>query len=245
MSTASRSRRTTPTPSCPLKTAADQGIKTVTYDSDTAPAGRPVFINQATSDGIGRAEMQVMGDLIGYKGKIAVIASSATSPNETAWIKGMKAELTDLKYKDVELVETAYGTDEQASFDTATALMQRYPDLAGIIGTNSFALSATARAVQTAGQTGKVKVTGLGTPNDMRQYVKDGVVPKFVLWSPKDLGYHGRRALHDVIAGKLTGAQGETFDGGRLGKYTVGANGEVILGDPTIFDASNIDQFSF
>ena len=131
-----------------------------------------------------------------------------------------------------ELVETAYGADEQASFDTATALMQRYPDLAGIVGTNSFALSATARAVQTANQTGKVMVTGLGTPNDMRQYVKDGVVPKFILWSPRGLGYLGMRALHEVIAGTLTGAEGETFDGGRLGQYTVGANGEVVLGKP-------------
>ena len=119
----------------------------------------------------------------------------------------MKAELADPKYAGVELAEIAYGADEPASFDTATGLMQRYPDLAGIIGTNSFALSATARAVQSAGQTGNVMVTGLGTPNDMRQYVKDGVVPKFILWSPKDLGYLGLLALKGLIDGSLTGAE--------------------------------------
>ena len=228
-----------------LGSAADRGIKIVTFDSDTAPAGRTIFINQATADGIGRGQVQVMGELIDYAGKIAVIASSATSPNETAWIEGMKAELADPKYAGVELAEIAYGADEPASFDTATGLMQRYPDLAGIIGTNSFALSATARAVQSAGQTGNVMVTGLGTPNDMRQYVKDGVVPKFILWSPKDLGYLGLFALKGLIDGSLTGAEGETFTAGRLGEYTIGANGEVVLGPPTVFDADNIDDFDF
>ena len=228
-----------------LNAAASEGVVTVTFDSDTAPAGRLVYVNSATSDSIGRGEVQVISELIDSSGQIAVIASSATSPNETAWIEGMRAELAEPGYENVELVEVAYGQDEQASFDTATALMQRYPDLAGIIGTNSFALSATARAVQTAGRTGEVMVTGLGTPNDMRQYVKDGVVPKFILWSPKDLGYLGMYALHRAIAGEITGAEGETFEGGRLGEYTIGTDGEVILGPPTIFDASNIDDFDF
>ena len=67
-----------------LRSAADRGIKIVTFDSDTARAGRTIFINQATADGIGRGQVQVMGELIDYAGKIAVIASSATSPNETA-----------------------------------------------------------------------------------------------------------------------------------------------------------------
>jgi rhamnose transport system substrate-binding protein len=30
-----------------------------------------------------------------------------------------------------------------------------------------------------------------------------------------------------------------------LGKYTIGANGVVLLGPPTVFNAQNIDQFNF
>ena len=228
-----------------LKTAQDAGVKVVTYDADTAPAGRPIFVSQATPDSIGRGELKVMAELIGYKGKFAIIASSATSPNEAEWIKGMKAELADAKYKDMTLTEEAYGQDEPASFDTATGLMQKYPDLAGIIGTNSYAISATARAVETAGKAKKVIVTGLGTPNDMRKYVKDGTAPKFILWSPKDMGYLATYALQGVMCGTLTGAKGETFTAGRLGKYTIEDAGLVTTGLPTVFDASNIDQFDF
>lgn len=40
-----------------------------------------------------------------------------------------------------------------------------------------------------AGLIGKVFVAGLGTPNQMREYVKNGVCPEFALWNPSDLGY--------------------------------------------------------
>ncbi|WSD73598.1 hypothetical protein OG978_14720 [Streptomyces sp. NBC_01591] len=35
------------------------------------------------------------------------------------------------------------------------------------------------------------------------------------------------------------------FKAGRLGEYTVGKDGEVILGKPTVFDRKNIDKFNF
>ncbi|MEI8412110.1 MULTISPECIES: ATP-binding cassette domain-containing protein [unclassified Kribbella] len=43
----------------------------------------------------------------------------------------------------------------------------------------------------------------------------------------------------------ITGAQGEKFKAGKLGEYTVGADGEIVLGPPTEFTATNIDQFNF
>jgi hypothetical protein len=34
-------------------------------------------------------------------------------------------------------------------------------------------------------------------------------------------------------------------NGGKLGKRTIGKDGEVILGPPTTFDAKNIDKYNF
>src|SRR5215210_7729004 len=39
-----------------LKKAMDAGIKVVSYDSDTAPEGRNVFVNQANAEDLGRSE---------------------------------------------------------------------------------------------------------------------------------------------------------------------------------------------
>ena len=45
--------------------------------------------------------------------------------------------------------------------------------------------------------------------------------------------------------GEITGEEGDTFTAGDLGDYEVGADGVVVLGDPTVFDESNIDDFDF
>ena len=79
----------------------------------------------------------------------------------------------------------------------------------------------------------------------MREYVKDGTVKEFALWNPADLGYLAAYAGAALASGQITGAEGEKFKAGKLGEYTVGADGEVVLGPPTDFNAGNIDQFNF
>ena len=60
-----------------------------------------------------------------------------------------------------------------------------------------------------------------------------------------DLGYLAIYALDAVSTGKVTGAPGETFSAGKLGEYTVGEDGVVLLGPPFTFDINNIDKFNF
>jgi rhamnose transport system substrate-binding protein len=149
-------------------------------------------------------------------------------------------------YPDITLVETAYGDDDdQTSFDKTAALLQSHPDLKGIVSPTTVGIAAAARYVSTSDAKGKVAVTGLGTPNQMREYVEDGTVEAFALWNPTDLGYLATEAAAALVAGDITGAEGDTFEAGRLGEYTVGANGEVVLGEPFVYDKSNIDDFDF
>ena len=37
----------------------------------------------------------------------------------------------------------------------------------------------------------------------------------------------------------------DKFKAGKLGSFTVGDGATVLLGDPFVFDKSNIDQFNF
>lgn len=39
--------------------------------------------------------------------------------------------------------------------------------------------------------------------------------------------------------------EGDKFEAGDLGEYTVGADNVVLLGDPYKFNADNIDDFDF
>jgi rhamnose transport system substrate-binding protein len=79
----------------------------------------------------------------------------------------------------------------------------------------------------------------------MKQYVKDGTVKSFELWNPADLGYLAAYAAVELASGSITGAAGQTFSAGKLGKFTVGADDTVLLGAPYVFSAANINNFNF
>jgi rhamnose transport system substrate-binding protein len=228
-----------------LNEARDAGVKVVTFDSDTEPEFRDLYINQATSEGIAKTQVDLIADQIGDSGEIAILSAAANATNQNAWIDLMEKELA-ASHPDIELVDTVYGDDDdQTSFDKTAALLQSHPDLKGIISPTTVGIAAAARYLSDSDAKGKVALTGLGTPNQMREYVKDGTVTAFALWNPADLGYLAAYAAKALVDGDITGKEGDKFTAGDLGEYTVGANSEVLLGDPFVFDKSNIDDFDF
>jgi rhamnose transport system substrate-binding protein len=228
-----------------LDQARAGGANVVTFDSDTDPACRDVFINQATAEGIAQTQIDLMAEQIGGAGQVAILSATANATNQNAWIEIMKTYAAE-KHPDLEIVTTVYGDDEdEKSFQETQGLLQSNPDLKGIISPTTVGISAAARYLSGSEYKGRVALTGLGTPNQMREFVKDGTVTAFALWNPADLGYLAAYAGASLAAGQITGAEGETFEAGELGEYTVGADGEIVLGDPTVFDADNIDDFDF
>ncbi|WP_069768713.1 rhamnose ABC transporter substrate-binding protein [Streptomyces sp. LUP30] len=228
-----------------LKQAMSNKIKVVTYDSDTNPGCRNAFVSQASAEDLGRTEVQLLAEQIGYKGEIAILSAAQTATNQNVWIDFMKKELADPKYKDVKLVKVAYGNDDaQQSFQQTQGLLQQYPNLKGIISPTTVGIKAAAQYLSGSKYKGKVKLTGLGTPNDMRTYVKNGTVEAFELWDPSKLGALAAQTAVALVSGQITGAQGETFKAGGT-TYTIGKDGVISLGKPTVFDAKNIDQFNF
>jgi rhamnose transport system substrate-binding protein len=229
-----------------LKQAMKQGIDVVAQDSDVAPDARQIFINQATTQSIGEALVDMAYEQSGGKGEIAVLSATANAPNQNSWIKIMKEKLADPKYKDLKLVKVAYGDDDdQKSFQEMQGLLSAYPDLKVVVAPTTVGISAGARYLSTSPKKGKVALTGLGTPNQMRKFVKDGTVTEFALWNPKDVGYLGGYAAAALASGQVTGEEGQSFKAGHLGEKTIGANGEIVLGPPTRFNKDNIDDFDF
>jgi rhamnose transport system substrate-binding protein len=228
-----------------LDQARSGGAKVVTFDSDTSPDCRDVFINQATAEGIAQTQIDLMADQIGGAGQVAILSATANATNQNAWIDIMKKYAAD-KYPDMEIVTTVYGDDEdEKSFQETQGLLQTYPELKGIISPTTVGISAAARYLSGSEYKGQVALTGLGTPNQMREFVKDGTVTAFALWNPADLGYLAAYAGAALSAGQITGAEGEKFEAGDLGEYEIGKDGEIVLGDPTVFNADNIDDFDF
>jgi rhamnose transport system substrate-binding protein len=229
-----------------LKQAMNNGIKVVTYDSDTNPDCRQLFVSQASAEALGRTEVQLLAKELNYSGQIAILSAAQTATNQNSWIGYMKAELSLPAYKNMKLVTVAYGNDDaQTSFQQTQGLLQQYPDLKGIISPTTVGIKAAAQYLDGSKYKGKVMLTGLGTPNDMRAYVKDGTVTAFELWDPAKLGELAAYAATALASGQITGAADESFQAGSLGRFAVGPGGVVSLGNPTVFDKSDIDQYNF
>ena len=227
-----------------LSRAMDSGVKVITYDSDVAPEGRQLFVNQATADEIAQIQVKLISEQVGGKGEIAILSAASTATNQNAWIKTMKEELKKPEYQGLELVKVAYGNDDdQKSFQETNGLLQAYPDLKGIISPTTVGVAAAARALES--KNSDVKLTGLGTPNQMREFVKNGTVESFALWDPGQLGELAYYAAAALVSGEIEGEPGETFKAGDLGEYTIEDDRSVVLGPPTEFTKENIDDFDF
>ena len=232
-----------------LREAMSRGVTVIAVDSDLTDHedSRNAGVLTVDPQTVGQSQVELMGSLIDYKGKFAILSATTDAPNQNMWIAVMKDTLTsNSKYKDMHLVEIAYGNDEpQKSQTECEALLNKYPDLKGIIAPTTVGIAAAAQCVETAGKAQQVKVTGLGTPNEMRRFVKNGTVKAFALWSPYDEGYLAGQLGYQIASGKLKPAAGATFTAGTLGERSFRQKNIVITGPPVTFTSENIDRYSF
>ncbi len=231
------------------KSAIAAGIPVISWDWSIAKEGRVLHIQPADIQGIGEIQIRMASEIAGPDGgDIAIISASGTLPSHNVWLVAMKDVLKKSEYAKLHLVDVEYGDDDDTkSYNEALGLIDRHPNLKVIICPSAIGIVAAARAVTDRGLIGKVIVTGLGTPNAMREYVKSGAAPMFALWNPADYGYLVIYTLDALASGKITGKEGDTFSAGRLGDYTVkvdhdslGSN--ILLGLPFVWDKDNIDE---
>ncbi len=232
-----------------MKKARDKGIHVLTWDADGAPDSREFMVNQATAEEIGRALVDTMARDLGAvpggdspTGDVAIVTATLTAANQNEWMTFMRDRLRS--YPGLKLVEIKPSNEDQRlAFQVTRDLMNAYPDLRGIWGISSVAFPAAAEAVKQSGKSGKVLVTGLSTPNDMKSFVHDGTVKSVILWNTMDLGYLTIHAAHAVVKGELKPGS-TSLKAGRLGEKKVEGD-KVMLGDILVFTQDNIDQFDF
>ena len=229
-----------------LKRAAQQGVKVVSYDSDVAGDARAVFANQAKGDSLAEMMLESAYNLMGGEGDFAILSSTPTATNQNAWIDFMKKKMAaEPKFSKMKLVQVAYGEEsEQVNQQQALALVQAFPDLKAIIVPAGIGLPAAARALEEAGLMGKVKLTGLAPATLISKYIKDDSAQD-IWWNVSDLGYLTYQAAQALAQCKITGKEGEKFKAGRLGEYTIGAGGELVLGPAKIVTPENLAEFKF
>lgn len=239
-----------------LDQARDRGILVMCVNSDItgSEAHRDLAILPMDFEITGESQVELLGSMIGYEGDFAILSSTTDAPDQNYWIEGMRRTLEEPKYANMNLVAVVYGDDEPAKSQTeAESLLARHPNLRGIIAPTTVGVAATAQVVQVQGvypggpnaRNGGVVVTGLGSPNLMRQYIKDGVVEAFALWDPGLQGYLSGALAAKIRRGEVQLGEGNTFMIEGVGERTFGPANLVITGPPQLFTIENIDDFHF
>jgi rhamnose transport system substrate-binding protein len=227
-----------------MKRAAQRGSTVITYDADAAKDARTFFVNQATLQSVGESLAKEMAKQIGGKGDIAILSAQSTAANQNAWIAAAKAYWKK-NNPGIKILTTVYGNDdEEKAFQLTQSLLKSYPNMKGVFAPTCPGLPAAARALEAAGASGKVKITGLCVPSLMKKYMGT-TVQSFVLWDPELLGYVTYYAAWNQLAGKLK--DGGSFTVGAFGKnksFTL-KDGEIVVGGPLVFTKENVGNYAF
>lgn len=224
-----------------LRKARTRGIAVVAFDADVLPDARTFFVNQATPKGIGEALMNEAARLCDSEGEFAIITASLTAANQNEWKKYIDERLK--AFPKMQLVDFRPSDDDKAKAQAeATTLMSAHPNLKLIMAICSPGVPGAAEAVRQAGKVGKVKVIGLGLPNENKAYVHAGVTDSVILWNTEELGALAIYAADAVARGTLKPGDTSFAAGGKT--YRIEGD-NILLGTPFIFNKDNIDKFDF
>jgi rhamnose transport system substrate-binding protein len=230
--------------------ARDADMTVVTWDSPIPSSeGEQLFVAQVDFNETGTVMADMALNILGADGgKFAVLSASPDAANQNAWIESMKEALKDSKYSKLELLDVVYGNDQsEDSYNQALALVDKYPDMELIMAPTTVGITAAAKAMQDEGLCETVKVSGLGLPAEMVDFTLNGCAPEFALWSFVDLGYLSYYASYLLATGGLKGVEGETFEAGRMGEYTIekdptrDAGLRILMGPFTVYDKDNVE----
>lgn len=227
-----------------LMRAQQKGIKVNTWDADVKADARQVFLNQASYAAIGETIVDIMAREAGTSGSFVMVTGSLTASNMLAWMKAIEETLAK-KHPDMHIKTTLLGEqDIEKGKNIVLNYLRANPDTKGVFTVDGIAEISVAEAVKQLGLAGKIAISGIGVPNAIRPYVKDGIIKEAVLWSPVDIGYAAIYISNAQLDGTLDPGKG-FVKAGRLGDLKFTSPDEILLGPPLVFDKDNIDKYNF
>ncbi len=213
--------------------AVGMGIPVVTVDADLPGSKRMAFV------GTGNFNAGVVGgnklaSLIGNKGKVAIMLKPGQSNLEER-VAGYKSALG--KFKDIEIVQMVdTQSDPVQAAQGAAALLQKYPDLAGIACVEAAGGSGAATAVREAKKVGQVKIIAMDRGNEVLDAIKEGIISASIAQQTALMPYYAVQIMYNLNNSKVA-ITSDNQKAGVLGIPTVVDTGAIVV------DSSNWKYF--
>jgi ribose transport system substrate-binding protein len=191
-----------------IKKARDANIAVATYNSETNQESARAFFVGADNYEQGRECGEKMAQLIGGKGKIAIITGFFAVEAHELRRTGFKDVIAE-KYPDIKIVGEVENTDlADIAYTQAMDFMSSFPDLSGIYITASGQFGA-ANAVKDNGKKGSVKVVCHDFLPETVGLVKEGVIEGLIDQSTKLQGRDVVIRLYNFIVGGIVPPYGK------------------------------------
>lgn len=188
-----------------------------------------------------------LGEVLGGQGKWACTVGGHTMQTHMEWYQGaldyIKEHFPDM----VLLHEMPFEDHDDAKigYDICRQILRTWPDLNGFIGFTVESHSSMCRLLKETNNR-NVKVTGLGLPTALRDYIKEGWTQGAFGNSPDDAGYATVHLAYKLLKGERF-KPGDKIDLGRPGLEAceVMENGLVQGHAELEFTPENVDLYNF
>ncbi len=207
------------------------GMKNVDYDIEA--------FNEA---GIGALLMDELAAQMGEEGEYVTMVGSLTMESQNNWadqaIAHQEEAYPNMTYLDERVVNDS---DADIAYNKTKELIQKYPNLTGILGTGSFDAPGAARAIEEMGLTGQVFAISVAMPSEVADYINNGTLKSVGFW---DAGVTAQ-AMCNLAVQMFQGAEiGDTVDCGVDGYNECTVEGTLVTGDGQItINADNIEEW--
>lgn len=154
--------------------AVAAGIPVVAFDS-VAPSDLGILSigNDFRAQATLAAERLV--ELMGGKGKVAIMQGVPTAPNHRLRYEAHKAVFA--RYPGIEIVAEGIDQDDIALAQSqAETILKAHPDLDGFVSCNASGPVGIGRAIAEAGRAGKIHSVGIDDLDPLLELIREGVV---------------------------------------------------------------------
>jgi len=213
--------------------AVAAGIPVVTVDADLPGSKRCAFVGTGNTEA-GYQGGKKLAALIGGKGEVALMTKPGQSNLEER-MAGYRKALAE--FPDISIVQVAdTQSDQGVAAQAAAALLQKYPDLAGIGCVEAEGGKGAATAVREAKRVGAVKIVAMDRGNELLEQIKEGVVSASIAQQTALMPFYATHILFNLVNNQLP-ISSDNASAGVSGVPRVVDTGVIII------DKSNCEFF--
>lgn len=187
----------------PIKAAVQAGIPVVTADSTITDTSLLTARVTADNQQGGAAAADYLAKATGGKGVVAVLDPAPGISTDAARVQGFEQEIK--KYPNMKYVGVQYDNEQTTQAATlAQNLLLKYPNLAGIFGTDDTSASGGAEGIRSAGKLGSVKIVGYDAEPAEIKDLQDGLISALIAQKPMEEGKLAVEYAYDKVTGNTS-----------------------------------------